>query len=149
MICVVNGDFTISGYFTFQVTGGAVGVIKGNAGYVVRPLGEFLGNGADTAVVGDQCIASNSRVGSDGYAMAADATIGSQGLMGVSATVARCASGLSDAGYKSMNVSGSTVVAKLARIHECRSAIGANRGMAGSALRGGRVLRAIVAALAR
>ena len=54
-------------YFAFQVTCCAVGILKGNAGHVVRPLGEFGGDGADAVIVVDHVAGML-----DGDAMAGD-----------------------------------------------------------------------------
>jgi hypothetical protein len=71
--------------FAFQVAGSAVGIIEGNAGHMMRPFGEFCGDGADAVVV------VNTAGMIDGYVMAANATYTDSGNMS-RATVALCTS---------------------------------------------------------
>jgi hypothetical protein len=66
----IDNDCTANN-FTFQVASGAVGTIERYTGYMVGPLGEFLGDRADAVVVADQ-VWSMLRCG---YVMTANAVV--------------------------------------------------------------------------
>jgi hypothetical protein len=88
MVGFINND-SCANCFTFKVTGCTVSIVQAYAGYVVRPLAEFLNNSANAEVV----VSYVAGVSRSCYRVAADAVIagGARVSAGIGANVAYCA----------------------------------------------------------